>query len=661
MVDDLEGAIGFAVHQTLHGYSEGHRLLAGSITLPTLEARAMLVFSDVSGSAKLPDTGYLTGYPLTGSGKFVLARTWAAPEMQRPGCVWTHSLLIDFADLAALRSTAPLTALLRKPRAKSFEVYGTQSKIIRPLTMPDVQTPVPKSGKALLGALYSKADDRVVGSYGGEEDEQLVLEIWMQQWPRLRRGFRFCSFSAADRSTAADPFDLQLVEGNETSHRVRMTGARRASEEQFLPEMMPLLNDLSAPDQDGLRTFLRNVGGDISDGRGAMLPLTRLFSAIGSGAHGNMDMPAAVGLLEEIGPAQARGARRLVVERALEDIESLDSGVFRFVVDNLPADDEPVGDELAGRLGRSMWARSPAMFADALGGQGNLARAASLGLQSMDRTELTGGLKVHPEAAADIATRRRDLLADPSFWHVSGIRVAEVLRQADVRSEDTRKVIDAVIAGERGEAAEILVRQFGAADLIDAVSAAPAGVALNPWFTALRGHTGELSDALARGVLRRRSAIIALARAIAPDSLGGVGDRDPWISALELSEITADDDGEDFLAAFILSRGLGRRSPTPGRLMALSFDRVHASLAANRMPSSGWRFIQDRLPWTFPWQEWDRCGRVREAVVERFVDGNLPAHDLAALTVDEGIWHSISKLAARTGRGRRLLERAGRG
>jgi hypothetical protein len=123
MVDELALAV-FTVQQTLHGYGEGHRLLAGSASLPAQDIRTMLIFSDSSGgAAKLPADGYLTGYPLLESGKYVLARTWAAPEMSRPGCVWTHSLLIDFSDLATLRSAADLTSLFQKPEGKTRVQY----------------------------------------------------------------------------------------------------------------------------------------------------------------------------------------------------------------------------------------------------------------------------------------------------------------------------------------------------------------------------------------------------------------------------------------------------------------------------------------------------------------------------------------------------------
>ena len=104
------------LHQALHGYAEGHRQLAASVALKQRDVKTMLVLSDLSGpGAQIDEAGYLTGYPLTDSKKYALARTWAAAEMRRPGCVWTHTLLIDFADLATLADTAELLALFRRP------------------------------------------------------------------------------------------------------------------------------------------------------------------------------------------------------------------------------------------------------------------------------------------------------------------------------------------------------------------------------------------------------------------------------------------------------------------------------------------------------------------------------------------------------------------
>ena len=206
------------VEQTLHGYSEGHRLIEGSLKLPQSDARTMLVLSDASVSgSRIPANGYITGYPLAESGKYVLARTWAAPEMRRPGCVWTHSLLIDFADLARLGSVDSLLERFQRPSDGGASAFAMQLELL----VSRVPTPVAPSGLTRAGqwaySLYGRPKSRVTDERERPDDEELVVAIWMQQWPRLRRAFRFCTFSAEDRSTSADAFDLQLMDVSRTS------------------------------------------------------------------------------------------------------------------------------------------------------------------------------------------------------------------------------------------------------------------------------------------------------------------------------------------------------------------------------------------------------------------------------------------------------------
>ena len=109
---------GFRLHQVLHGYADGHRLIASSTTLPPADARLMLQLSDSAGlGARIPDNGYLTGFPLANARLYVVARTWAAPEKPRPGCDWTQSLLIAFEDLAQIEKREAIDRPYRLPPA----------------------------------------------------------------------------------------------------------------------------------------------------------------------------------------------------------------------------------------------------------------------------------------------------------------------------------------------------------------------------------------------------------------------------------------------------------------------------------------------------------------------------------------------------------------
>src|SRR5437660_8372161 len=116
---------GIELHQALHGYSDGHQLLASSLNLTREQQWQLLVMSDLSGpSFRAGFDSYLTGYPLAVGGLYCLARTWFAPELSRPGCVWTHTILISDTDVAQIPDFRFLLSHFRRPlSSRDLENY----------------------------------------------------------------------------------------------------------------------------------------------------------------------------------------------------------------------------------------------------------------------------------------------------------------------------------------------------------------------------------------------------------------------------------------------------------------------------------------------------------------------------------------------------------
>jgi len=111
-----------AIHQFLHGYSDGHRVIEGSLKLPNDVARLILRMSDLSGSSVVKGfEHYLTGYPLDSINGYALAMTWYASEMPRPGSVWTHTLVLPVQTMAAIPSLGSLIRLFKRPSRDSIK------------------------------------------------------------------------------------------------------------------------------------------------------------------------------------------------------------------------------------------------------------------------------------------------------------------------------------------------------------------------------------------------------------------------------------------------------------------------------------------------------------------------------------------------------------
>ena len=227
------------VHQLLHGYDEGHRLLASSVELPLKAARTVLALSDVSGPQ--PPREFrecITAYPISESEWFALAYTWPAAEMHRPGCVWTHTLLIHIADLAHLRELERLVTLFRRPSlgATNRTSFAAPVDLLlswgRPFLASHGQLSnaggegsdsiLPFSSKleaALLRqtvvALYGKSAEAdapvLVTAHDPTGYASALLALWDQQWPRLRRQFSFCTAAALPRVLDGKLLSFQVV------------------------------------------------------------------------------------------------------------------------------------------------------------------------------------------------------------------------------------------------------------------------------------------------------------------------------------------------------------------------------------------------------------------------------------------------------------------
>lgn len=653
MADELK-SFRIKVHQTLHGYSEGHRLLGSSVKLPQSVARTMLVLSDASGSgARIPAKGYLTGYPLPDVGMYVLARTWAAPEMSRPGCVWTHSLLIDFADLARLATTEDLFGAFVRPSGGATPAFGLPREIATSRSPSKVCRSKLSRTRQLIAALYGKSRSPIVVEREDDHDDELIAAIWMQQWPRLRRTFRFCSMAMDDRSTSSDMFDLQLTSSSRIS-RVRITDGIAEASIEDSDWLDPLLDDLEKPLQSELRRFLRDVGADLSSGRAAMAPLTRLFAALGPDADPENIADAICGV-EELGQGQGKMALASATTILFSRPNLIDERLSQFVLNQVRLDRRLLGLDPA-LVGGVLLRWPPNWLSDLARTDDPLRVAVNAALLKASADDLLKTIALVPEAIPFILEARPDLLEDWKLWQIKSIDVERLLPQHEVSEDHAIAIMAAMITAERGDYALAAVERFGERLLVRSLTGHSDRGVLVPWLCALAKRSDELARCMADGTLRDRPLLIELSKILDPDAVpNSIGD-DPWVIAMQHSRASGDSVGEDELASLLFNRAMGRCSKSPGRLLSFSVQRLHEALVLARLSDRAWQRVEHRLPWASPWREWDQCERLRRAVVVRFVDHELPPIEFGTVVADDKLWVEFLDLAADTWRGRRYLE-----
>lgn len=645
------------LEQTLHGYSEGHRLIEGSLKLPQSDARTMLVLSDASGSgSRIPANGYITGYPLAESGKYVLARTWAAPEMSRPGCVWTHSLLIDFADLARLGSVDDLLQRLQRPTAGGVSAFAIQLEVV----VSRAPTPVMPSGLRRAGqwasALYGKPKNRIIDERERPEDEELVLAIWMQQWPRLRRAFRFCTFSAEDRSTSTDTFDFQLMDVSRTN-RSKVPDEVVASAKDRSDWLATLLDDLGTHTGSGLRQFLREVGSDVTNGRAAMIPLIHLYEALKPDAVKSR-LAEAVAELERLGPGQGRMGRAAAARMVFSQPGLVDRRLFDFAFQQVREDPDLLGVEPL-VLGRALLRWKPELLADDLPEDDSLYMAVEAALPEADAGELVDLIETVPGAAVAVIQARPDVSELASFWRIPSLDVPRLISALEAGQDRALRVVGALMEAGRGESAAAIVGRFGIDPVVAALSSLDvAGIRSRlAWIQTIARRTDDLAEGMSRGIIWHRPLLFALAETLGPDAVPNSVGIDPWVTAVERTRTSDDMRGEDLLAAFLFTRARGWSSRSAGRLFCLSVQRLHEAMASKRLTEEAWRVARPRLPYGSIWRDWDQCEKLRHAVVDSFIDRELPPIEFGTVVDNGNLWNKLVELAADSSGGRRYLDK----
>jgi hypothetical protein len=280
------------IHQALHGYRDGHRLLASSIKIDEFDQRRMLVLSDSADARQIaPDEPLLTVYPLPSGSFHVLAFTWPALEIRRPGCVWTHSLLVSESLLSA-PNLFPLLDLFERPRDPegpwdpyqdplSVAVDDTDDQALAALQR------LPQVAETALWALYEPPGPPIElrsAALKGNDPHRLLLAIWLQQPPSLRRAVSFAQAPRTARRLDQQLFDLQLTKApqqaswEQPADLAKPRTVTKPLESRSPDWCLALAEDLRSPGP--LRDFLRDfANGDLASREG-LWALASLFVAL---------------------------------------------------------------------------------------------------------------------------------------------------------------------------------------------------------------------------------------------------------------------------------------------------------------------------------------------------------------------------------------------
>jgi len=666
----VENAI--ELHQTLHGYGDGHQLLSSSLQLTREQQWQLLVMSDLSGpSFRGGFDSYLTGYPLEAGRFYCLARTWFAPELSRPGCVWTHTILVSDTDVARIQDFRSILSYFRRP--VSMDDVESYAEPI--LNIPNVGQPYhldQKVGKTLLSFLYGSPSSRIVlKSESSRTHEELVLAVLTQQWPRLRRSFKFCTGALAIRDVN---FDLAVVPKD-----VRTVGTNDKEAITIGPNDVTLITEgsedwvrialddlLKADLQTALRRSLWKFGPDYNEGRSAFRPLCEIHLASSRSSESIEPVLSAVShFFPEADSSRRLKAEFFGISGSLAS-QMGEAPVVRALVTHPAAASIPADVAAIEQRARTLvdsddeMAIQIAITATSLGGvraqqflDGFAAGVSSKPeiLHTLSSPLTFELLKMHPE-----------LLTSAELWKVPASQqlvIAAYVSSLPRAKEYGKKITEAIIAANAWTAMPSLLAQFGheavevILNCIDVSPGLPLSVS-ESLFSALAEQRHLLIE-----IIRQKTLGVAALRVASTlldpraDSVRGLGTK-PWVRMSEGNVHLGSVKAELRSKAFVLSLGLSLADEGAVKLAREGFSAVYEAAHNNLIDDETWAFVEPYLPWYIV--TWDKCARLVRGVVHLFLSRKWPASEFASTFITSEQFQRALDEASRTRRGSRYIK-----
>jgi hypothetical protein len=662
------------VHQCLFGYVDGHRLLASSTQLPEEAASSLLQLSDLAPGLNAAEIGgYWTGVPLLSARRYALLRTWAAPEIRRPGCVWTHALLVGFPDIARFSDLSVLRPCVVRPNlVEGFGAYSGPlflDQIVASRTK-DEHLPQVRAEDALrvIRAIYGTRPRISVAARSGVLDDA-IFAAWSQQWPRLRRSFSFQTASGhLDEAVVGARFNLRVLLG--PGGLLPRGGEPISSPEAW---ETAAVDDLVRPQPTGLRRFLWRYGSDIRRGRERFQFLTKLYVSTRLDPFDDAQRLTTLMHVAQAIPAPDEG---LVLKQDLAwgattayslipCLDALDAASFLLEHPELSGLPPPPTEALD-----AVFERWPARAREIVS---VTERAVHFGssiaepllerlTRAMRPETFLGSTGEAPEVRRRILPANPHLLDSDDLVHLQQPELLALLALVPNDEGVARRLIGRLLVVDDPDLATAMLKRFpdasmrSASDSIERSIQTDESLVASAW---LRGIAERSAEFLAGGFVQRARStrvLAAFAGMLHHDSPAVLRTGSaPWSAALQDSTDDVEGLQRQVFLAFLLAVALARPEPGCETLFERAFEAVHRSLQNAILPYEAKAIVTRHVPTLHWWEEWDICFRLRVAVVNAYVEGSLDKRSFHRLTADGNLSEQLIDLAQETRRGRRFL------
>jgi hypothetical protein len=628
------------IDNCLFGYEDGHRLLASSMRITGDSASQLTILSDLAPGARFGSSdGYWTGFPLPQLERYALMRTWPAPEMSRPGCVWTHAILFETSLFEEVDDLSQLREFARRPRrpvdlafyAKPLDPQIVVSSLARR------DAPTIPAGRAIeiLDNLYGSEQGAITVEEPGDLEDE-IFAIWSQQWPRLRRNFRFQTAAGDDTSIQRSPFDLRLQ-------------WRGASDSKLIPPstigiptwLAASAADLTTASDHELRRFLWRYGKDVKKQRGSFKPLCEVYVSDLETDRSNADTH----FMDSISSWFPASDDAFLLKQAIVDGEVLPKhqlDVFSFLLkqDKGKTFPLPSSDGIARLV--NFWPEKAgemlALAEHAISDDNELAFSVTgivLGL--IPKSSFWNVTENFPKVRRRMIQSRPDLLDADEILALDSASLLRLIELTPVNDPIGAAIVRRLLVHASHETAEKVLRHFPTVAVSELISEANTRDkrSVREWFRALADKPSLVLNPEIMARVQHTSTLYSLGDNfgwMAPEVLRA--GTEPWAAGIAGAQNDLVRDDSDILGAFLIALAIQVGDHASQKLLERWFGQVHSRILDSYLP---WRANTLLLPYLpdLGWRRnWDTGLRLRLIICQTYIQNRLDRTSFATLVQD---------------------------
>ena len=567
--------------------------------------------------------------------------------MPRPGCVWTHVLLISAADLARINDLPALDRLLLRPEEPGN--YGSYLGTIDfdPATAKGVPPRI--DGKIALSLVRQ--------TYGAVQTAPLtegitldlgMLALWSQQWPGLRRQFSFrTALLSPEKKSSTSGFDVEF------SDLRAPTGADNKSWKEAASEL--IVEDLIGESSGPLRKFLWRYGADTDNHRRNLERLTHLYQAMRPAAPVDGDIDSIVARiakwypqLEDAHLLKTDVSRTTGAEFSL--VPDLDTFKVTHAITTTLAHDAFPPLEAVDRKTIKSWLRKrPSDLIKMLGTsaekESRFAESLFAGISAAKHPDFLWNLYAESDVAFLRASKKTlDHLVDPRVEQLDDKTLFMLLKATDANSSIFEELVPHLLRRSDTDLISLIAnraRDVVTASVIGTMAREGTSTLHANWVEYVKKRPDRIK-AFAKTAVDRRSQLLVCRNLLQLDY--NACDLTVW--SKRLSKIPNDLSGQIGLEfrVFLLIQALHRPKKGADLLIADALDPVYKALAERTLPFRTEMRLVGHLPSVGWMAYWDKCLRLKIAVVKTCRRLEMSKKATLALTRNERLREDLGIL-----------------